>query len=124
MEHRPDLLIAANNLGRVLEAQGRNDEAHAVLQKLVDDHPGYALGRFTLANFLGTHGRIGEAVGHYRALLEQNPRDLGAAVNLGVALFLSGNKADGIAQLEAVLRANPGNADVQQKLAEMRASGP
>jgi Flp pilus assembly protein TadD len=124
LEHKPDLPIAANNLGRVLEALGRNDEALAVLQKLVADHPGYALGRFTLANFLGTHGRIGDAVGHYRTLLELNPRDVGAAVNLGVALFLSGRKAEGIAQLEVVLRADPGNADVRQKLADMRASGP
>jgi Flp pilus assembly protein TadD len=124
LQHKPNLPIAANNLGRVLEALGRNDEAHAVLQKLVAEHPGDALGRFTLANFLGTHGRIGEAVGHYRTLLELNPRDVGAAVNLGVALFLAGRKAEGIAQLEVVLRADPNNADVRQKLADMRASGP
>lgn len=78
---KPDYVLAYNNLGNALLAQGRTDEAITNYLAAVRIDPGYADGQYNLAYALESRGRFAEAVEHYRiavrldpGLLKQHPR--------------------------------------------------
>jgi tetratricopeptide (TPR) repeat protein len=123
-EIKPTMLIASNNLGKVLDSLGRTDEAVAVLTLLVRDHSDYAPAHVALANLYVTHNRPAEAIPLYQTALKLNPGDGTTAVNLGVALFQAGRRAEAVAQLESVLLVAPNNTEVRAMLATIRAAGP
>lgn len=56
---------------------------------------------------LALHGRIDEAITHYRAALRINPGFEWGHINLGSALFSQGKKAESFAYYQSVLKAKP-----------------
>lgn len=79
----PEIQLA---IGNCLGMMGKGPGAEAVLRRLVEKHPQYALGWFNLAKALEVQGRYEDACGPYRRAIELAPRFPDAYHNLGVAL--------------------------------------
>lgn len=58
-----------------LQQAGKLEEAVGKLEKLVLDHPDYALAHAALSVFYGKLGRLDEAVDHGRLVCELEPED-------------------------------------------------
>ena len=88
----------------VLEMQGRDDEAMALLRRALEQNRDYFSGHLRLASLLGLAGRIVEASGHAAEARRLNPRFSRASLatyyptNNEAALtrFLAGLKAAGL----------------------------
>ncbi|HXC38469.1 MAG TPA: tetratricopeptide repeat protein [Burkholderiales bacterium] len=72
----------AANLGMVLAAQGRPDEALVLLRRAVELDPGHAGARINLAALLHQGGAVTEAVQHLREALRIDPGNSTARANL------------------------------------------
>ncbi len=112
----PRAWIAHNNLGEILVAQGKVDEAmghcEAALE-LKGDLP-EALGN--LANCLFRKGRFDEAVANYDTLLELDPRNAKAFSNRGAALEQLGKLDEAVKSFEEALRIAPAFANAHFNL--------
>lgn len=78
-KQQPDWPMAHNNLGWVLQAQGRNEEALASYKTALQRDPGFELARANLAYLLAhlyVHiGKFDEARAMWRVLVERYPHD-------------------------------------------------
>lgn len=88
----PGSAAAEFNLGWILEAQGRPEEAENAYRRAVElDPPGRAEAAENLASMLTRRGTPGEAVPILRRALERRPIHEGCWNNLVVALYASGD---------------------------------
>lgn len=69
-----------------------------------------------LGNALGDHGRIDEAIPHFREALERQPGYPEAQYNLGTALRLQGKPAEAVDYLRQSLLTQPRNVDAHYAL--------
>jgi tetratricopeptide (TPR) repeat protein len=79
----PDIQLG---IGNCLGMMGRAPEAEAVLRRLVEKHPRYALGWYNLAKSQEIQNRYEDACASYRRAIELAPRSTDAYQNLGAAL--------------------------------------
>ena len=82
LKRNPGYAAAASNLGMVLAAQGRLDEALHALRRAVETHPAHAGARVNLALLLQQGGQTPEAVEHLREAQRLAPEDALASANL------------------------------------------
>ncbi len=111
--------IAHNNLGEILVAQGRFDEAMLHLNEALELKPGLSEAQGNLANALFRKGRIDEAVSLYQEMLRTEPENAKAQSNLGAILESRGELAEAAARYGEALRINPGYANAHFNLANV-----
>jgi len=103
----PDCWIAHNNLGLLLENQGRIEEAmdhyHQALQ--IDPNNSEALNNLGIA--LADKGRFDEAIENYRQAIQINPNSFQALDNLGNAYLRQGRFDEAIKNYYKALQLNP-----------------
>ncbi|MDX9740899.1 MAG: tetratricopeptide repeat protein, partial [Gammaproteobacteria bacterium] len=95
------------NLGNVLAARSRIDEALDCYHQALKLRPDYALARYNLGNALLATGRFAEAREQYRRVLAGAPEDVAARLNLGIAHLRLGDIDAALACLERVTAAQP-----------------
>lgn len=114
---RPRNAMAHSDLGTVLRAQGRLDEAVAEYREALRLKPMYPEAHYNLANLLAQQGHAGEAAEHYGAALRMRPDFWEARVNFGVLLLNDGRYDEAVEQFSAALRLNPDDEHARYNLA-------
>ena len=108
----------ANNLGMLLSAHMRYEEALPFLAGLIDtlrDRPEVFL---NIANTLVGLGRLGEAANHYLKAINLNPRSNFAHENLNNVLWQMGRGADVGKSYAFARQAIPNDPDIHEMAAE------
>jgi len=105
-----DNYLAHNNLGLVLEREGRLEEAETHFLEAIRIDPGYALAHNNLGLVLERQGRANEAIFHFHEALKTAPNNLNAMFNLGNTLSRERHFEEALVQYRNVLRMDPGNA--------------
>jgi tetratricopeptide (TPR) repeat protein len=85
------------NLGRLLAAQGKVEEAIAEYRAAAKLQPELAEARSDLGNLLSAQGKWQEAVEAYRAAIEIKPDEAPFHYELGLILMKQGKQAEAIA---------------------------
>ncbi|MBS0449585.1 MAG: tetratricopeptide repeat protein [Proteobacteria bacterium] len=104
------------NLGVLLAAQGRDDEAETALRHALAIDPAHAPAWSALAALLARVERWDDADAAYGRLRALAPHDAAAASNHGAALAKLGRRADAEAALRAALALAPDHATAQVNL--------
>ncbi|MHC4218863.1 MAG: tetratricopeptide repeat protein, partial [Planctomycetota bacterium] len=117
--------IAHNNLGNVLRADRRYDEAVHHFQRAVEINPDHARAYNNIGGILGLQGRPEEAVPYFRRALELDPTLGRAHANLGNALLMQGHVEEAIHHFQEAARINPELAHaLRQRLEAYRQANP
>lgn len=87
IEENPKSFRALNNLGTVLEQQGKLPDAIESYKLAIHAKPTEAIPHYNLGNAYHRDGQLEAAEASYRRCLEQNPDHVDAAFNLGRALY-------------------------------------
>jgi tetratricopeptide (TPR) repeat protein len=95
------------NLGALLAATGRFDEAIAEYERAVERDPYDSDVRTNLAAVLVRKGKLAQASRELRRALELDPENVGALTNLGLVYAEQGQFDRAAAEFEAALRINP-----------------
>jgi Flp pilus assembly protein TadD len=72
---------------------------------------------FQQGNQYAEAGEFGKAIEEYQAVLQEDPENVSAMTNLGVAYYNNGQLAEAIAQYENALDLAPNDADIHSNLA-------
>jgi Flp pilus assembly protein TadD len=117
---RAEAVPARTMIGRSLMALRRWTEADAELRRVMTMAPKQTEMWATAAGFLAdsffAQERFDEAAAGYREFLELRPRDVGATINLGVALAQSGHQHEAADAFRRVLQLDPSNATARRNL--------
>jgi tetratricopeptide (TPR) repeat protein len=113
-----DNMIAHNQLGIALAAQGKNDEAAIHFAEAVRIQPHYLLALDNLGLSLVKQGKLEEGMGYCRAALAINPRNAKVHFNLGLALAMEGKLKESLPEYEAACRLDPASVHFRVVLAE------
>jgi protein O-mannosyl-transferase len=116
--------VAENNLGIVLLAKGRVDEAISRFQTAVDLRPENAPAHRNLAKAFLEKGQVADAMIHYRKLLEIEPENVEARNTLGIVLVKQGRIKEALEQWQGVLAVEPDNGNANSNLAWVLATSP
>ncbi|MEE8245628.1 MAG: TIGR02466 family protein, partial [Alphaproteobacteria bacterium] len=108
---QPDHVDAHNNLGNVLKASARLDEAEAAYRRALEIMPDYVGGHFNLGIVLAALERPDEAATAYRQALELKPDFAEAALALGNAVQAMGRIPEAIETYARALEMAPDHAD-------------
>ncbi len=119
----PDYAEAHNNLGNLLAAEGKLDEAMTNLEAAVGLAPSDATAHNNLGNALARQRRLPEAIHCFREAIRLRPDYVEAHYNLGAVRLLQGDPDEAIAQLEAALRLKPDFEPAIQELNKARSAG-
>ena len=102
----PDLVLIHIGLAQLLTAQGKHDEARAVLADARKALPDSALVRSSMGDIALGQGKTADAVREYQAALEVDPGDVGAKFKLAIAhrrdknFELAGKTFDQVAEVD------------------------
>jgi serine/threonine-protein kinase len=113
---RPDTPAVLVNLGNVLLAQKKPDEAYACYRRAIQLDPKDALTHNNLGNALRARGRLDGAITCYRKAIALDPKYAQAHSNLGLALKANGRPDQAIACFRKAIRLDPENADTHLAL--------
>jgi tetratricopeptide (TPR) repeat protein len=118
VEHRPGNERARNNLGNVLDAEGRTAEAVAQFEEALRIDPSFAEAHSNLGNALARDpGRMAEALVHCQEAVRLKPSYAKAHNNLGNVLARTpGRIADAIGEFQEALRLDPDYPDAHNNL--------
>ena len=105
-----------SNLGAVLRALGRNEEAEAAYRRAATLDPGFPAAHFNLGNLLGEAGRLDEAEAGYRTALALRPDYAEAWNAIGTVLQRRGRLADAAASFAQAARHAPRWAEARTNL--------
>ena len=109
VEKRPENPRAHNQLGNILVAAGREDEAFAHFQEALRLKPTDADGHYNVATAFLRRRQPDDALAHFQEALRLNPKHADSHTNYGLVLMQMGRPQDAIAPLEESLRLRPGN---------------
>jgi tetratricopeptide (TPR) repeat protein len=119
----PDSVELHYTLGRALAEKNRIDEAIPHLERALAAKPGSAELHYNLAHLLVAKGRFEEAIPHFEKVLKIAPLYGQARYDLGNALyFVPGRMADALALWGELLRLQPDNLVVLNRIARVRAT--
>jgi len=107
VQKRPNNPRAHYNLGIVLAAQGKTEEAFAHYSEALQLNPYYADAHNNLGMILSGQGKNDEAIAHYVEAIRINPDKERIHYNLAIALDSKGNREDAIAHYSEAVRINP-----------------
>ena len=107
---------AHNNLGNVLKAAGRLDEAETAYRRALEIRPDYADAHYNLGILLEAMGRPAEAEAAYRNALDATPGFVLARFNRANTLKALGRLDDAIADYQAAIVAAPDLAQAHNNL--------
>jgi tetratricopeptide (TPR) repeat protein len=113
----PDCWLAHNNLGLLLNNQGRIEEAMEHYQKAIQINPNYFETPNNLGVALADKGRFDEAIENYRKAIQINPNYSDALNNLGAALGAKGRSDEAIESFRKAIRINPNYSGALNNLA-------
>ncbi len=103
----PDCWLAHNNLGLLLENQGRIEEAMEHCHKAIQINPNYSEALVNLGLALAAQGRVDEAIENYRQAIQIKPNSSEALNNLGVALAAKGRLDEAIKNFRQAIQIKP-----------------
>lgn len=115
--------IAANlyaSRARSAVAGGDTTKALRDVARALSLDPELASAHETAAFLAFRSGDLAGAIPHFRAVIAQRPAEVRARIDLATALARTGRPADGIAELEQVLRIDPGNPVATRNLGVLR----
>lgn len=115
----PEDAEIAENLGGILKAEGRFEEAARCLRMLLDKAPERTYPRRMLAEVMEKQGDLGTAEAEFRRVLALDATDAAAMAGLGSALRGRGDFADAEVQFRRALAADPGLVGAMVNLALM-----
>jgi len=107
---------ALAHLGAARSAEGRLDEAEALLSRSIAILPGYAFSHNALGNVLSREGREAEAISSFRRALRLYPGWADAHNNLGASLAATGRFAEAALHFKAALAARHDMAEAADNL--------
>ena len=113
----PDAAPVHNNLGNVLESQGRLDEAISHYRQALQIKPDNAEAHYNLAIALKDQQNLKDAISHYRQALQIKPDYPSAHNNLGLALEKQGKLDEAISHYRQAIRLKPNYAPGHYNLA-------
>ena len=108
--------LANYNMGALLQARGRLEEAGFYYRKALKVEPANATALNSLATVLLQEGQIPEAMTELRAALQADPDYLNARYNLARALAATGDLGTAEAEYSALLAQRPEDAGAQAAL--------
>lgn len=111
----PDYALAYSSLGHVLHRLDFDFPAAEAAYARARELGGYV--PWSYGAFLATAGRPDEAIEQYRLAIERDPLSIGPRRGLAGVYRCAGRYADGIAELEKVLRMWPARDDLYIRLA-------
>jgi tetratricopeptide (TPR) repeat protein len=111
LERDPALYPARRNIGPALYAQGRPEQAVAATREALRVRPDDALSWRNLATAQRALGDWAGATASLRRAIRHAPAFAEAHRDLGQVLLVQGQEAEGLAEHEWRLRANPSGAD-------------
>jgi Flp pilus assembly protein TadD len=109
--------VIHNNLGVVLLAQGKDNEARGHFVEALRIRPGYADAHYNLGALLAREGKDAEAVSHLLQALRYNPGLADAHNYLGAISLKEGNLQEAVFQFSETIRLNPDHAYGHNNLA-------
>lgn len=112
----PNDFTAHFNLGAVLQAADKHEEAAAHFQEALKAQPAHAAALTNLGVSWQALGRADDAVSAYRQALQARPDYTNALYNLGNLLLARGQFDEGIGHLQQVLRVRPDDAGAYNSL--------
>jgi len=114
----PDCVMAHNNLGNILQLQGRINDAIAHFRRALQDKtsPDYAKSLYNIARTLAQQNRFNEAIGYYREALQINPDYAEAHNGMGTTLSRMGRPDEAITHYRRALQIKPALAEVYPNL--------
>lgn len=110
------LTQARTNLGLLLAADGKGDEAIPLLQAAAQADPKNAAPHLALANLYAKAGDAAKAISERQVAVAINPQDIQTRLLLADALLADKKYAEAAMQYEAVTKRDSGNAAVQNAL--------
>jgi len=112
----PTFAIAYNNLGIVLFAKQKNEEAISHYKMALELNPDSAVAHNNLGIALFTKQKNEEAISHYKMAIKINPDYANAHNNLGVALLHAEMTEEAIDYFKEAIRIRPDYAAAQKNL--------
>jgi tetratricopeptide (TPR) repeat protein len=103
---------------------GRLDEAEPLYEDVLAARPDDFAALINLGNLKMRKRDAQRAIELFERALAQRPEDPHPHLGLGLALLASGQRAAGLAQIDEVLRLDPGNQEAQAIAARARAGAP
>ena len=117
----PAAWMAHNNLGLLLFADGRADEAMAHYRAALAMKPDDAFAANNLGRSLAAAGKMDDAIAEFRRALRAEPRNPEAHNNLGNALAAQGQLQEAAAEYQRALDVRPQYADAHNNLGNVLA---
>ena len=114
--------LAHNNLGVVLEDQGKWDQAEAHYDRALQINPNHADAHINLANILTARGKWNPAMVHYQEALRLSPQSAAVHFNLGNLLTAREEWDEAVAQYQQALQLKPDYAEACNNLGNALAS--
>ncbi len=132
LKSNPEIALAENNLGYIVERRGELDEALKRYTHAVQIRPRYVEAQINLGNVYMRKAQtlkpmdvqmfnnlIDEGLKHYRTAIEVRPDFELSYVNLGTGLMLRGDFAEAEANFRTALKIAPNYAEAYAKLGEV-----
>ena len=108
--------LAYNNLGNVLEREGKVTQAIDHYVKALQINPNFPSAHYNLGYILSRQGKMDEAIAHYSKALQFNPDFAGAHNNLGNILQGQGKIKEAVFHFSRALELEPDSAEVHFNL--------
>lgn len=121
LELNPNNASAHLNLGFVLDATGRPEEALASYTEALRLDPSMPEAHFNYAGTMLAMGRLDEAIREYRETIRLDPHFANAYANLGAALEKKGETDEALALCEEAVRVDPDSSELRSNLGLMLA---
>jgi tetratricopeptide (TPR) repeat protein len=110
LQHNPGAWLAHNNLGNVLETEGRLPEARRHYEDALRLEPHSAITHYNMGNVLVRMDRLPDAAQHYQAALRLSPKYAQAHNNLGNTFLQLNRLPEAIRHYQEALRLQPAAA--------------
>ena len=117
--HAPAHTASLRDQAFALERAGRNSEAEVLWQQLASQDAGNPEPFAHLGLLQARQQHLPQAIANYQHALALNPQFPGLALNLGLALFKSGDYSAAIAQFQPLLAAAPPASPESLRLNEL-----